>query len=108
VFVLPSKMETWGLVVNEALNFSLPVVVSDRVGCAADLVRDGWNGFVVPHDDPAGFAEALRRLVSDADLREELGARGRSLVDLYSIDACANGIVAACLAAARATPEEAT
>ncbi len=102
VFVLPSKIhETWGLVVNEALNFSLPVVVTDRVGCANDLVRDGWNGFVVPHDDPGRLAEALRTLVADADLRREFGARGRSLVDRYSVEACADGIVAACLAAAR-------
>ena len=38
VFVLPSKLhETWGLVVNEAMNFALPVIVSHKVGCAADI-----------------------------------------------------------------------
>ena len=45
-FVLPSDYgETWGLVVNEAMNFGLPIVVSDRVGCGRDLVREGENGF---------------------------------------------------------------
>src|SRR5205814_1609538 len=39
VFVLPSLYETWGLVVNEAMHFGLPVIVSDAVGCAADLVE---------------------------------------------------------------------
>jgi glycosyltransferase involved in cell wall biosynthesis len=42
IFVLPSKLhETWGLVVNEAMNFGLPVIVSDKVGCGEDLVERG-------------------------------------------------------------------
>jgi glycosyltransferase involved in cell wall biosynthesis len=99
VFCLPSVVnETWGLVVNEAMNFGLPVVVSDKVGSAADLVRPGWNGCVVPAGDPAALADALGRLVTDAELRREYGERGKELVSEYSIEACAGGIVAACLA----------
>lgn len=45
IFVLPSESETWGLSVNEAMNFRLPIVVSDLVGCGDDLVKDGYNGF---------------------------------------------------------------
>jgi glycosyltransferase involved in cell wall biosynthesis len=96
VFCLPSvEHETWGLVVNEALNFGLPVVVSDKVGCAADLVRPGWNGFVVPAGEPEPLADALETLVADEALRSELGNHGRGLVREYSIEACADGIVAA-------------
>jgi glycosyltransferase involved in cell wall biosynthesis len=96
VFCLPSVFhETWGLVVNEALNFGLPVVVSDKVGCAADLVRPGWNGEVVPAGDPAPLADALETLVRDERLRREFGERGRELVGEYSIEACADGIEAA-------------
>src|SRR3990172_7079616 len=70
VFVLPSAFhETWGLVVNEAMNFDLPVVVSDKVGCGADLIEPGRNGFIVPHDDTAQLAEAIGRLVGDAEMR---------------------------------------
>jgi len=47
VFVLCSgEGETWGLSVNEAMNFNLPVVVSEMAGCAHDLVQFGVNGFV--------------------------------------------------------------
>ena len=96
IFCLPSVLhETWGLVVNEALNFGLPVVVSDKVGCAADLVRPGRNGYVVPAGDPAALAGALEELVRDESLRRELGGRGRELVSEYSIEACADGIEAA-------------
>jgi glycosyltransferase involved in cell wall biosynthesis len=98
LFVLPSQLhETWGLVVNEAMNFSLPVVVSDKVGCAADLVRTGANGFVIPHDDTAALTSAIARLVDEPELRARFGAVSRAIVDRYSIEAAANGIVAASL-----------
>lgn len=100
VFVLPSKLhETWGLVVNEAMNFGLPVIVSDKVGCAADLVRSGENGYVVHHDDASGLAAAIARLVADGGLRARLGERSRAIIQEYSIERCADGIVAACAGA---------
>ena len=48
VFCLPSKGpgETWGLAVNEAMACGRPVLLSDKVGCAADLVKDGYNGWI--------------------------------------------------------------
>lgn len=98
LLVLPSaRDETWGLVVNEALNFALPVVVSDKVGCAEDLVRSGWNGFVVPHDDVGALARAVGMLVAEPPtVRAELGARGRDLVEAHSVERCAAAIVEAC------------
>lgn len=102
VFVLPSGLhETWGLVVNEAMNFSLPVIVSDKVGCGQDLVRPGWNGFRVSHRGTGELAAAMGLLAGDPTLRAEMGARSRQLVDQYSIAACADGIVRACLATVR-------
>ncbi len=98
IFVLPSRSEPWGLVVNEAMNFGLPVVVSDGVGCAEDLVEHGANGFVFAHDDTESLAEALRILVRDGDLRASFGARSRQVVKRYNIARCASGIVEACLA----------
>lgn len=99
VFALPSKLhETWGLVVNEAMNFGLPVVVSDKVGCGEDLVEPGRNGCIVRHDSAQELAGAIAALVGDADLRTRFGERSREIVARYSIEACADGIVAACMA----------
>ena len=50
VFILCSYSETWGLVVEEALNNGLPVIVSDHVGCRMDLVSE-YNGLVFPHEN---------------------------------------------------------
>lgn len=73
VVVLPSAEEAFGLVVVQALNCGVPCVVSDRVG-AADLIREGENGSVVPFGD----AEALRLALC------EWSTRRRIVPDLYS------------------------
>jgi glycosyltransferase involved in cell wall biosynthesis len=80
VFSLLSRYETWGVVVNEAAASGLPLVLSDRVGAAYDLLRDGENGFLVPADDVDAAAEAIRKLAADRDLRERMGKRSRELV----------------------------
>ena len=96
VFALLSReKETFGLVVNEAMNFGLPVVVSDRVGCASDLVSPGHNGFVVSSRDPAEAAAALERLVRDAGLRERMGRASRERIDSWTVEQTAEGFVAA-------------
>ena len=60
IFVLPSGMgETWGLVTNEAMCFSLPVIVSDMVGCSLDLVIPGENGFIFAVGDTKKLTEHL-------------------------------------------------
>jgi glycosyltransferase involved in cell wall biosynthesis len=104
LFVLPSaRHETWGLVVNEAMNFELPVVVSDKVGCGADLVEEGRSGFVVAHDGTEQLAEVIGRLAGDSEMRRRFGRRGGEIVARHSIEACADGIVAACEAVAERT-----
>jgi glycosyltransferase involved in cell wall biosynthesis len=93
VFVLPSEYETWGLVVNEAMCFGLPVVVTDRVGAGADLVRDGMNGYVVPVGDIEKLAAAIRSLASDPARRAQMGAVSRELVQDWNNDRCVAGIL---------------
>ncbi|MGH2911863.1 MAG: glycosyltransferase family 4 protein, partial [Solirubrobacteraceae bacterium] len=88
----PTFREPWGLVVNEAMNRSLPVIASDAVGAAAGgLVRDNRNGMIVPAADPVALAAALRRLAGDRDLRTRLGEAGHSDVRAYTHDAWAEG-----------------
>lgn len=99
--VLPSAWgETWGLVVNEALQFGLPAVVSDRVGCHRDLIVPEETGFVFPTGD-AG--ELCRRMLDAKALasrsRSVVAEECRQQVSHYSLDEAAQGIRAAMIRA---------
>ena len=95
LFVLPSRHgETWGLVVNEALHHGVPVVVSEAVGCAPDLVEPRRSGEVFASGSIAGLADALTRaarLASAAEIR----ARCRAKVADYTVARAAEGIATA-------------
>jgi glycosyltransferase involved in cell wall biosynthesis len=95
VFALLSRHEPWGVVVNEAAASALPLVLSDAVGAARDLLRDGENGFLVPAGDSEAAAEALRKLAADPDLRRRMGERSRELVRAWGYDPSVENFVAA-------------
>jgi glycosyltransferase involved in cell wall biosynthesis len=84
--ILPSISETWGLVVNEAMACSLPVLVSNKVGCAVDLVREGSNGWLF---DPFEINEMTRLMikVSELDLstRHEMGLSGYRIISEWDL-----------------------
>jgi glycosyltransferase involved in cell wall biosynthesis len=69
VFVLPSRHDGWGVVVNQALGARLPVICSDAVGAAHDLLQHEKNGLVVPAGDASALARAMRRLAASLELR---------------------------------------
>lgn len=93
VFCLFSE-ETWGLVVNEAMSYGLPVVVSLEAGCSADLVAQGVTGFQVNTTRPVESAKALEAL-QDPTLRSHLGSNSKSLIHEFSISHSASGILEA-------------
>jgi glycosyltransferase involved in cell wall biosynthesis len=95
VFALLSRHEPWGVVVNEAAASGLPLVLSDRVGAAHDLLVDGENGFVVPSDDVDATAAALKRLADDPELRRSMGMRSRELVRDWGYEPSVESFVAA-------------
>lgn len=92
--VLPSRSEVWGFVLNEAMEFGQPLVVSEAVGAGPDLVQPGENGFVVPTGDVDALAEALRRLL-DPQTRSRFGDASRRRIEDFSPDHWARGVLAA-------------
>ena len=83
VFVLASEREPWGLIVNEVMNAGKPVIVSQGVGAADDLVRNGENGFIVPVGDIVALGDALRAITSDPALRQKMGVCSREIIDRW-------------------------
>ncbi|HXH06603.1 MAG TPA: glycosyltransferase family 4 protein [Vicinamibacterales bacterium] len=95
VLALPSDREPWGLVVNEAMNAGLAIIVSDRVGCSPDLVKDGVNGFVFPVGDVTALAGRLREVTSDAGRAREMGAASLRIISAWDFEADVQGLLAA-------------
>lgn len=95
LLVLPSRFEPWGLVVNEAMAAGLPVVVTDRVGCRTDLVREGATGLTVPARSPEALCAAIAALCEDTAARSRIGAEARRLISEWTLENQARNTAAA-------------
>ncbi|MBE9031026.1 glycosyltransferase family 4 protein [filamentous cyanobacterium LEGE 11480] len=86
IFVLPSygSGETWGLAVNEAMCLSKPVLVSNHVGCARDLVKAGENGLVFAAGNVDSLQVCLTQMLSDKVNLAEWGRHSQELIQQYS------------------------
>jgi glycosyltransferase involved in cell wall biosynthesis len=80
VFVLPTRADTWGHAVVEAMASGLPVVTT-AVGALPEMVTDGVEGLVVDADDGRALTLAVQQLVDDPGLRSRLGAAARRKVE---------------------------
>ena len=84
LFVLPSGLgETWGLVLNEAMNYDLPIVVSETVGSCDDLVLD--NGVTFKEGDIQELSCKIKNLLSDGNLLN-MGKRSYQVIQKYSYE----------------------
>jgi len=92
VFVLPSIHEPWGLVVNEVMNASRPIVLSDQVGCMPDLLREGVNGFAFPAQNVNALSNTLRRFVDQPNLACTMGSRSAEIIQEYSFEHDIHGL----------------
>lgn len=95
VFVLPSHFDPRATVVNEAMACGLPVVITDRCGPSADLVRHGENGFVFTPGDDATLAAHLDTLAGDTVLRARMAQRSREIISTWSYQEGVEGVTEA-------------
>ncbi len=70
-YVLSSNYEGWGLVIIEAANAGLPIIMTD-VGCAGEVIKDGEGGLIVPANNPDALAKAMIKTVKDEALRVKI------------------------------------
>lgn len=87
IFVLPSQgpQETWGLAVNEAMAAGLPVIVSDKCGCNADLVIEGLNGFVFQSGNKEQLTILLSQILSWPQPKlKEMGLQSKQIISSWN------------------------
>ena len=84
LFVLPTREDIWGLVINEALAYGLPTITTDRCVAGLELIRDGINGYVVPVEDAEALAEKIRAVL-DNDM-QKMGSAALEAVRPYTLE----------------------
>jgi len=93
IFCLPSRSETWGLSVNEAMACGKSVLVSDHCGCAADLVKTGKNGFIFQSENHDDFAEKINSLCKQGtEGLVQLGAKSKTFIQSWSMECLTESI----------------
>jgi glycosyltransferase involved in cell wall biosynthesis len=93
MLILPTYADTWGLVVNEAMACGLPVILSRAAGCATELLRENWNGLLVPPRDVSSLALAMRSLADQPNLCARMGTNSVQHISHYSPKEWSRGIV---------------
>jgi len=93
VFILASTSETWGLVVNEAMASGLPILVSERCGCAPDLVEKGRNGYTFDPHNVEELAALMVKISSEECDRKAMGEASRKIISRWTPDTFAKGLM---------------
>lgn len=87
VFVMPTREDVWGLVINEAMATGLPVISSNRCNAAVELVKNGENGYIVPNEDSESLAERIQFILRlDETQRMEMQNESIMCISEYTLE----------------------
>lgn len=86
LFVLPTRGDVWGLVVNEAMAYGLPIITTDKCGSGLELIVDWDNGFIVPVDDEEILANKISIALNDKILLKEMSINNLNKIRKYTIE----------------------
>lgn len=95
MLILPTYTDPWGLVVNEAMACGLPVVLSRVAGCAADLVTENWNGFLVSPGDIFSLSSSMTIIANQESLRAAMCNNSLQRISGYTAKQWSCGITRA-------------
>ncbi len=101
IFVLPSLSEPWGLVINEAMASGLPIIATEFVGAAGDLIENGKNGYIVPSGDENALAESISNIISDSKLLRAMGNYSYKIIKEWNYEKGVRNFIAAVRKAVR-------
>lgn len=93
VFILPSRYDGWGVVLNEAASLGKPLIGTDRCGAVFHLVHPGTNGFRVKAGDAAQLADAMKSYIDSPGLIEKHGKRSEEIFSDFLPDKIAKSLL---------------
>lgn len=86
LFVLPTREDIWGLVINEAMAYGLPVVTTDRCIAGLELIKNGENGYTVPADNLGILTEKINLICSNAELNTSMSLNSINEIKPYTVE----------------------
>lgn len=86
IFVLPTRYDIWGLVINEAMSFGLPIISTNKCAAAVQFQNEFDNGIIVPIEDASALANAINELVDNKQLRDKYAMNSLNSIQGYTID----------------------
>jgi len=85
ICVMPSitydQADAWGFIINEAMYFGKPVIATDAVGAAYDMIKNGENGYMVPEKESDVLYEAMKKIISDPKLEKKMGEESKRIIE---------------------------
>jgi len=86
LFVLPTREDIWGLVINEAMANGLPVVSTDKCIAALELVEDGINGYIIPVENAAALVNRMINILRDCEIRIQMAENNLRKAQSYTFE----------------------
>lgn len=86
VYVMPTREDIWGLVINEAMAYGLPIVSSDACISALEMVYEGENGYIVPSEDVEALSNRINDLLFDKEAIKAFSGKSQQIVRGYTIE----------------------
>lgn len=86
IFVLPTRMDAWGLVINEAMSHGLPVITTDKCIAGLELVKNEKNGYIIPVDDINTLGKTMNSLLKNERQIKEIGRENIKKIREYTIE----------------------
>ncbi len=86
IFVLPTREDIWGLVINEAMAAGLPIVTTDKCIAGVELVKDGFNGYIVPSNNEKAIAEKINAILNNNSLRHSMSEHAIETISTYTLE----------------------
>lgn len=86
IFVLPTREDIWGLVIQEAMAYGLPIISTEKCAAAQELVANGENGYVIPVEDSNILSERMLDILNDEKKQEQFSKKSLKKIQKYTIE----------------------
>ena len=95
VFVLPTRKDTWGLVINEAMSFALPIITTENCVAGVELIDNGVNGYLIKNEDVDTLHDKIQYLLNNPELRNIMASNNIERISSYTFENMAKRIYVA-------------